>query len=81
MKALRMKFTRRYEADFAHHFRAGDGPFQNGFSTRARTRGQSRHAGAAARMHDCFFQSIVIIQAMRQRPIGQDSVGGSHFEW
>ena len=81
MKAPRMKLTRRYEADFAHHFGAGDGRFQNGFSACAQllTHRQRRHAGAAARMHDRFFQCVVIIQTMGQRSIGQDSVGGGHF--
>jgi hypothetical protein len=76
-----MEFSRRHQADFAHHFRAGDGRFQDQSASGAdlladRQRG---HSGAAAGMDDGFFQRIVVIQTVRQSTVGEHRIGGRNL--
>ena len=68
MKAAGVKFSRRHQADFAQDFRAGDGRFEDRPAAGADffTHRQRRHPGAAAGVHDRFFQRIVVVQAVGQ---------------
>lgn len=76
-----MKFSRRHQADFAHHFRAGDCSFEHRFAAGAYffAGSQRGRRGHAPGVHDGLFQGIVIIETMSQRAIGEHRVGRGHF--
>ena len=80
MKAAGVKFARRDEADFAQDFRAGDGGFEHGRTAGADflTHRKRGHPGAAAGVHDRFFERIVVVETVGQGAVGDHGIGRGH---
>jgi hypothetical protein len=75
-----MKFARRHETHFAENFRADNRRFKHRGAGGADlfAGGERGYARAASGMNNRLFESIVVIEAMRQRAVGDHRIGSSH---